>query len=214
QHIFTFAVMLVVGLVISSLTVRIQAQAAAARSREARTAALYAMSRELASTRGVDELLTIALRHVSEVFKSQVVVLLPGADRGLTAWSGGQFQLDANELGVARWVYEHRQPAGLGTATLPGASALYLPLIAPRGPVGGDGSGPRGERWSGGRGAGGGRAADAGARRRRPRGACRWRRWTGSAGRGGCTTPPKPRAGKRRRPAKGRHAHMNSKQVA
>src|SRR5204863_9449116 len=29
-----------------------------------------------------------------------------------------------------------RQPAGLGTATLPGASALYLPLIAPRGPVG------------------------------------------------------------------------------
>ena len=136
QHIFTFAVMLVVGLVISSLTVRIQAQAAAARSREARTAALYAMSRELASTRGVDELLTIALRHVSEVFKSQVVVLLPGADRGLTAWSGGQFQLDANELGVARWVYEHRQPAGLGTATLPGASALYLPLIAPRGPVG------------------------------------------------------------------------------
>ncbi len=33
-------------------------------------------------------------------------------------------------------VGQHRQPAGLGTATLPGASALYLPLIAPRGPVG------------------------------------------------------------------------------
>jgi two-component system sensor histidine kinase KdpD len=136
RHLFTFAVMLVVGFVISGLTVRVRAQAAAARSREARTAALYAMSRELASTRGVDELLTIAVRHVSEVFRSQVVVLLPGADRGLTPWSGGQFQLDTNEQGVARWVYEHRQPAGLGTATLPGASALYLPLIAPRGPVG------------------------------------------------------------------------------
>jgi len=147
RHLFTFAVMLVVGFVISSLTVRIRAQASAARSREARTAALYAMSRELASTRGVDELLTIALRHVSEVFKSQVVVLLPGADRGLSAWSGGQFQLDANELGVARWVYEHRQPAGLGTATLPGASALYLPLIAPRGPVGALGVRP-GDRHS------------------------------------------------------------------
>jgi len=51
----------------------------------------------------VDELLTIAVRHVSEVFRSQVVVLLPGADRGLTPWSGGQFQLDTNEQGVARW---------------------------------------------------------------------------------------------------------------
>ena len=44
--------MLVVGLVISSLTVRIRDQAEAARQREQRTAALYAMSRELASTRG------------------------------------------------------------------------------------------------------------------------------------------------------------------
>ncbi len=136
RHVFTFAVMLVVGFVISGLTVRVRTQASAARGREERTAALYAMSRELASTRGVDELLKIAVRHLGEVFKSQVVVLLPGADSGLVPWSGGHFSLDGNELGVARWVFEHRQLAGLGTTTLPGASALYLPLIAPRGPVG------------------------------------------------------------------------------
>ena len=49
--------MLVVALVISTSTVRVRAQAEPARERERRTAALYAMSRELASTRGVDELL-------------------------------------------------------------------------------------------------------------------------------------------------------------
>jgi two-component system sensor histidine kinase KdpD len=136
RHVFTFAVMLAVGFVISGLTIRVRAQAEAARDREQRTAALYAMSRELASTRGVDELLTIAMRHVSEVFRSPVVVLLPDAGGSLAPWSGGQFAVDANELGVGRWVYEHRQPAGQGTTTLPGASALYLPLIAPRGPVG------------------------------------------------------------------------------
>ena len=54
QYLVTFAVMLVVALVISGLTVRIRAQADAARDRERRTAALYAMSRELANTRGVD----------------------------------------------------------------------------------------------------------------------------------------------------------------
>src|SRR5581483_10671795 len=37
---------------------------------------------------------------------------------------------------VAQWVYEHREPAGLGTDTLPGADALYLPLNVAGGIVG------------------------------------------------------------------------------
>ena len=39
-------------------------------------------------------------------------------------------------MSVAQWVYEHRQPAGLSTDTLPGAKALYLPLVASGGPIG------------------------------------------------------------------------------
>ena len=136
RYLFTFLVMLIVGLVISGLTVRTRAQAEAAHHREQQTAALYAMSRELAGTRGVDNLLQVAIRHVTDVFQGQVVVLLPGRGGTLTAWSGGQFEVDANELGVARWVYEHRQPAGLGTTTLPGASALHVPLIGSTGAVG------------------------------------------------------------------------------
>ena len=58
--------MLLAGFVISGLTVRIRAQAEAARQREQQTAALYAMSREFASTRGLDALLDIAVRHISE----------------------------------------------------------------------------------------------------------------------------------------------------
>jgi two-component system sensor histidine kinase KdpD len=133
----TFVVMLVVGLVIGTLTVRVRTQADAARQRELRTAALYAMSRELASTRGVADLVGVVVRHLREVFRSDVLVLLPGGDGGLvTQAAAGDLRLDATEMGVARWVYEHRRPAGLGTATLPGARALYLPLVAPRGPVG------------------------------------------------------------------------------
>ena len=137
RYLFTFVVMLIVGLVTSSLAARIRMQAEAARQREQRTAALYAMSRELASTRGLEELLKIAVRHISEVFRSQVVVLLPGTGgESLVSSSCGQFTVDSNELGVAKWVHEHHQPAGLGTSTLPGATALYLSLQAPRGPVG------------------------------------------------------------------------------
>src|SRR2546430_3864132 len=124
RHIFTFAVMLIVGFVISGLTARIRAQALAARDREQRTAALYAMSRELASTRGVDELLTIAVRHIAEGFRSQVVVLLPDATGQLAPGKGAaQFEVDRNELAVARWVYEHRRLARPGTAALPRPAA-------------------------------------------------------------------------------------------
>jgi two-component system sensor histidine kinase KdpD len=44
--------------------------------------------------------------------------------------------VDASELAVGRWAYDHTQMAGLGTATLPGAKALYLPLTASRGTLG------------------------------------------------------------------------------
>ena len=136
RYLFTFLVMLIVGLVISGLTVRTRSQAEAAQHREQQTAALYAMSRELASTPGVDALLQIAVRHVGEVFRSLVSVLVPGPGGVLEPWAGGQFEVDANDLGVGRWVFEHRQPAGLGTTTLPGASALYVPMLGSTGPVG------------------------------------------------------------------------------
>jgi two-component system, OmpR family, sensor histidine kinase KdpD len=137
QYLVTFAVMLVVALVISGLAGRMRTQAEAAREREQRTAALYAMSRDMASTRGIEHLAATAVRHIGEVFRAQVVVLFADAS-GMLRQRGGTppFALDSNESGVARWVYEHRQAAGLGTATLPGAGALYLPLISPRGPLG------------------------------------------------------------------------------
>jgi two-component system sensor histidine kinase KdpD len=138
EYLVTFGVMLVVALVISRLTIRTRDQAEAARRRERRTAALYSMSRELAGTRGVDELLRIAVRHIGEVFQSHVVVLLVGDDGRLAPRGGSEdrLELDARELAVARWTFEHRQVAGLGTGTLPGASALYVPLSASRGPLG------------------------------------------------------------------------------
>ncbi len=138
RYFVTFAVMLVVAIVVSSLTVRIRQQAEAARQRERRTAALYDLSRELASTQGEESLLRAAVRHISEVFGCQVVVLHPGVTGGLVTAVAhpAPFEIDATEDGVSQWVYEHRQMAGLGTETLSGAKALYVPLIASRGIVG------------------------------------------------------------------------------
>jgi two-component system, OmpR family, sensor histidine kinase KdpD len=138
EYLLTFFVMLFVALVTSGLTVRIRAQVLAARQRERRIAALYGMSRELASIPGVDGLLEITLRHMGEVFSGQIALLLPDESGRLVprrvAPEG--MALGVTEMGVAQWAFEHREVAGQGTATLPGARALCVPLAGPRGAVG------------------------------------------------------------------------------
>lgn len=138
QYLVTFAVMLVVALVISGFTVRIRAQAESARERERRTAALYALSRELVSARGVEHVLRAAERQMAEVFGGEVAVLLPDRGGHLSLQTGlsARFEMTSSELGVAQWVYEHGQIAGHDTSTLPETKALYLPLIASQGTLG------------------------------------------------------------------------------
>jgi len=138
RYVLTFAVMLGIALVISGLTLRIREQAETARERERRTAALYAMSRELAATRGLPELATGAARHLGETFGAQVQILLPDASGRLQIPVGAPpaYPIDEKERSVAQWVFESGRVAGVGTDTLPAAQALYLPLVASTGAIG------------------------------------------------------------------------------
>ena len=130
QYLVTFAVMLIVAFSIATLTASVRQQTRIAGHRERRTAALYAMSRELARTRGVDNMTTVAVRHIDDVFASQAMVLLPGADGRLRypLQEEARAALWRADLSIAQWVYHHNEPAGLGTDTLAGASAFYLPV--------------------------------------------------------------------------------------
>jgi two-component system sensor histidine kinase KdpD len=130
QYLITFSIMLSVALLISNLTASVRLQATVAGHRERRTALLYAMSRELAATRGQESMALVAVRHMSEVFDSQVVVLLPDARGKLRHPKGRSVagSLRGADLDVAQWVQGHGEPAGLGTDTLPGSEALYMPL--------------------------------------------------------------------------------------
>jgi two-component system sensor histidine kinase KdpD len=130
QYIVTFAVMLTIALVIATLTASVRQQTRVAGARERRTSLLYAMSRELAATRGVDSMARLAVRHVAEVFESDAVVLLPN-DAGQLRYpkeapSDSAFR--GADLAIAQWVADHGRRAGLGSDTLPAAPALYLPL--------------------------------------------------------------------------------------
>jgi two-component system sensor histidine kinase KdpD len=138
QHIVTFVVMFVVALVISGLTKRIRDQADAARSREQRTANLYAITRELATRRAAVNLAAVAVQHLHEVFDAKAAVLVHGGDGPLTNIAAGPhaFEPDAKDSGVVEWAWRNDRPAGLTTDTLPSAQALYIPLREARGRVG------------------------------------------------------------------------------
>jgi two-component system, OmpR family, sensor histidine kinase KdpD len=138
RHVVTFGVMLVVALVVSHLTQRVRRQAEAAREREARTAALYAMSRDFASRRGLDEIARTAALHVREQLGVEGVLLVAGAAGALDVRAGGGTRLAGSErdLAVARWVLEHGRPAGRGTETLPGGDGWFLPLAGAAGTLG------------------------------------------------------------------------------
>jgi two-component system sensor histidine kinase KdpD len=132
QYLITFAVLTLVGLLISWLMSSVRMQARVAGHRERRTALLYAMARELAATRGADSIARVAVHHVGESFESQVVVLLPDPQRKIHHPSGmpEPASLRSADLSIAQWVFDHGDAAGLGTDTLPGAPARYLPLAA------------------------------------------------------------------------------------
>jgi two-component system sensor histidine kinase KdpD len=146
QYLLTFAIMLVVALLISRLASRIREQTEAARARERRTATLYAMSRELAETRGAEEIARAAARHVADATGAPSAILLPRPDNRLVplAAPGSAFTVEPRDEAVARWVLEHRRMAGLGTDTLPGAGALFLPIAGTRGSLGVLGVRPQG----------------------------------------------------------------------
>lgn len=134
EYVITFAVMLVVALVIANLVANVRAQTRVAGARERRTSSLYAMSRELAAARKFDNLTLISIKHVAETFTSRAAVLMPDAIGRLQHPRGvaPEGALRGADLSVAQWVFDHGQPAGLGTNTLPAAVAQYLPLNGDR----------------------------------------------------------------------------------
>ncbi len=145
QYLLTFMGLLVVGLVISSLAARARDQAEAAARREADTATLLALSRDLTTAVELDEIVRKVVSHMGETFGREVFLLFPQGDALVPHASSPGLALEEDELAVATWSFQHGEPAGRGTDTLPAADGRYLPLRTPRGVIGVLGVRPAGD---------------------------------------------------------------------
>jgi two-component system, OmpR family, sensor histidine kinase KdpD len=139
QYLLTFAGMLLTSLVISHLTASLRREARVASNRERRTGAMYAMASELGAALTTEQIVGIGMRHVSEVFRAKVAMLLPDSadavrqkvDPSDSRSAAMLLEGASLDRDVGQWVYDQQKPAGQGTDTLPSAVALYLPLKAP-----------------------------------------------------------------------------------
>ena len=136
QYFITFIGLFLVSLVVSTLTARIQEQTEAAIQRETHTSALYTLGRDLTSATDLRQVAEIVTSHISQVFGRDVAIFLPENGKLRLFAATEEYTPDANETAVATWAFEHDQPAGLGTDTLPAASLRYQPLKTARGQIG------------------------------------------------------------------------------
>ena len=133
QYFFTFSIMLAVSLIISNLMVNLRYQAQIATQRERRTHALNQLSKALSSAMMIEQIIEISTEHLVATFQAKMAILLPDSHEIIRQPQANVSNNLPNniDLGIAQWVYDNQQRAGLGSHTLNASPFLYLPLKAP-----------------------------------------------------------------------------------
>jgi two-component system sensor histidine kinase KdpD len=133
EYLLTFLGFLVVGIVISTLASRVRKQVETARRREENTAALYALSRDLAASSTKEAVNQAVLHNISQTFSRATALLIPAKGVLRVSAQSQGFLFEPNEMAVAGWAFEQRKPAGRGTEMLPSARGYYLPMVTAQG---------------------------------------------------------------------------------
>ena len=127
QYLITFAVMLIVALVVGQLTAGLKVQVQAVTDREQRVSGLYEMSRDLSAALMVEQVAEIGSRFLAVEFGVKTAVLIADEHDQLVVLPGATVDVD---MGVAQWAFDRGEAAGRGTDTLPASKCLVLPLKA------------------------------------------------------------------------------------
>ncbi|AFC28423.1 Osmosensitive K channel His kinase sensor [Paenibacillus mucilaginosus 3016] len=132
RYVVSFGIFLFVASLTGGLAAKLKNQLHYSKQREAYTASLYALSKEMNAIADFQALLQHITLKVSHTVQSESVIYLPNERDELEpasysmpvpAWA----QSEA-EMVIAKWVYQHGEHAGKGAGTLREASGRYIPL--------------------------------------------------------------------------------------
>ncbi len=127
----TLTFFLAVALVTGQLAARVRRQMDAIRANSRRIASLEDFSRRLTGIVGRDDLAWVLVEYLRTTLALDALVLMPDY-QGKLAVAGGDAGLDGltdTETTAAKWAFDHKEPAGRGTGTLPGSGWMFLPIL-------------------------------------------------------------------------------------
>jgi two-component system sensor histidine kinase KdpD len=131
RYVLTFAMMLVVGLLTSGLTLRIRRQEHLARAGEDRTRTLYGLSRDLTSAVDAREAALVTTRHAAAVCQGAAAIFTSDAAGQLVPLAeSGALPLDQPGREAIAWAFAHARGAGRGTETAADARVVAVPLLS------------------------------------------------------------------------------------
>lgn len=130
-----FVIASVSGLLIS----RIRTQQIQINQKEKKTFALYNLTRELSSSKSLDDVTECSIKHLKDTFHTEVTVIYSENDKKLQAvpHPASTFRIDDAEWNIAQFVHLNSEKAGRFTDTIRFITpATYYPLLSKEGKLG------------------------------------------------------------------------------
>ena len=136
EDVLTLLFFLLMAALTGNLAARQRRQLQALRDTQQETSELLDLSRKLTAATDRQAVVSAAAQHLVGWNDLQLCLVNRDAQGGWKVETGGPLQFSEAERAAAEWAWQHDQPAGKGTGTLPFGRGWWWPLSVDDGPLG------------------------------------------------------------------------------
>ncbi|CAI8932819.1 two-component system, OmpR family, sensor histidine kinase KdpD [Pseudomonas sp. IT-P253] len=135
EDVLTLLFFLLMAALTGNLAARQRRQLEALRDTQQETTELLDLSRKLTAATDRQAVISAAAQHLNDWSDLQLCLLNRDGPSGWKVETGGPLELTEAERAAADWAWQHDQPAGAGTGTLPFGRWWWWPLSMEDGPL-------------------------------------------------------------------------------
>ena len=135
EDVLTLLFFLLMAALTGNLAARQRRQLQALRDTQEETSELLDLSRKLTAATDRQAVVNAAAQHLNGWSDLQICLLNRDGQAGWKVETGGPLQFTESERAAADWAWQHDQPAGVGTGTLPFGRWWWWPLSLEDGPL-------------------------------------------------------------------------------
>jgi two-component system sensor histidine kinase KdpD len=135
EDVLTLLFFLLMAALTGNLAARQRRQLQALRDTQEETTELLDLSRKLTAATDRQAVVSAAAQHLNGWSNLQLCLLNRDGQGGWKVETGGPLQFTESERAAADWAWQHDQPAGMGTGTLPFGRWWWWPLSVEDGPL-------------------------------------------------------------------------------